>query len=104
LFDFSATRYINKKQEKEWEIVSLKPVWKPYNEEAQKFLEWFCTHFCNVPSGPKERVKYLTVVSSFLALSQQIFNKNDSQMAIPHDNNYWSAFPDAGRKVVDNVR
>jgi len=104
LFDFNATRYINKKQEKEWEIVSLKPVWKPYNEEAQKFLEWFCTHLCNVPSGPKESAKYLTVVSSFLALSQQIFNKNDSQMAIPHDNNYWSAFPDAGRKVVDNVR
>jgi hypothetical protein len=93
-----------KKQEKEWEIVPLKPVWQPYNEETQRFLEWFCTHFCNVPSGPKESAKYLTVVSSFLALSQQVFNKTYSQMAIPHDNNYWSAFPYAGRTVVDKVR
>ena len=104
MFDFSATRYINKKQEKEWEIVPLKPVWKPYNEEAQRFLEWFCTHFCNVPSGPKTRDKYLSVVSSFLALSQQVFNKTYSQMAIPKDRNYWSAFPDVGWVVVDKVR
>jgi len=93
-----------KKQEKEWEIVPLKPVWKPYNEEAQRFLEWFCTHFCNVPSGPKTRDKYLSVVSSFLALSQQVFNKTYSQMAIPKDRNYWSAFPDVGWVVVDKVR
>ena len=93
-----------KKQEKEWEIVPLKPVWKPYNEEAQRFLEWFCTHFCNVPSGPTRRDKYLSVVSSFLALSQQIFNKTYSQMAIPKDRNYWSAFPDVGWVIVDKVR
>lgn len=93
-----------KKQEKEWEIVPLKPVWQPHNKEAKALLEWFCTHFCKVPSGPKTRAKYLAVVSSFLALAQQVFNKTYSQMAIPKDHNYWSAFPDAGWAVVDKVR
>jgi hypothetical protein len=87
-------------QEKEWGIVPLKPIWEPYNEEARAFLEWFCLHFCNVPNSRKARASYLTVVSSFLALSQQVFNKAHSMMAIPKSRDYWSTFPVAGADVV----
>ena len=84
--------------------VPLKPVWEAYNDAAQQLLDIVIHSFCEEPTTPSSREKYRLVVSSFLALSQQVFNKDGGVMGIPKDKDFWTVFPDAGWRIVEKVR
>jgi hypothetical protein len=79
------------------------PIFEPYNDAARVVLDWLCDKLPDLPTTPKMRSKYRSVVASFLAAMQSAA-KSDKQISFSFGNDAYTAYPSsAGRQVIQNT-
>ena len=91
--------------------VVFKPIWEPFDEEAEKVVDRLIKDAQWPTTGPKA-IKYRMVVASFLKAVQELYsrhshnrnNKNEvPRLGVRWRNEAWSVYPLVGKDVANTV-
>lgn len=91
--------------------VVFKPIWEPFEEEAEKVVDRLIKDAQWPTTGPKA-IKYRIVVASFLKAVQELYSRHshnrNNKNEVPHlgvrwRNESWSVYPLLGKDVANTV-